>query len=718
MKKINFLFGIHCHQPVGNFPEVMKQAYVDSYLPFMETMEKFPNIKFTAHYSGILYEWFAENHPEFLEKIKMMVKRGQLEMMTAGFYEPILPMIPDEDKLGQIEMETDFIKKNFQKSPRGLWLTERVWEPHLPKILEQAKIEYITVDDYHFISAGAEEKDLFGYYVTEEEGKKLNVFPISKHLRYLVPFRVPQETIDYLKSMATEDGERAAILADDGEKFGVWPGTKKWVYEDKWLEHFLKALDENRDVIRTMTFSEYIDERPPVGRIYLPTASYSEMMEWALPVNAGTKYERVKGELKSYGKYDDYKQFFRGGFFRNFFVKYPESNNMHKKMLLVSDKISTLGKGKKLGLSSVERDAKVQAAKNYLWKGQCNCSYWHGVFGGLYLNYLRHAVYENLIAAEVEADKISYGDQKFIEIRTTDFDKDGNDELLISNDLLNCYLSPANGGCLFELDYKPKNFNLLNGLSRREEVYHKKVREASRSGSDQNVASIHDIVKVKEQGLEDHLAYDWHRRLSLQDHFLSINTSLNEFRSVKYKELGDFVTGPYVPLVKKTPSEIDITFKRKGNLTINNKQLPIEVIKSISVFKGQSVINVKYEINNLSNENVDVLFGVEFNFSMLAGSAPDRYYEFKGANVEDKKMNSAGEVPNCSGVKIVDEWKGFSVSLETGSLQQMWRFPIETVSQSESGFERTYQSSLVFPNARVILEPGGKWSNNIKLTIE
>jgi len=718
MKKINFLFGIHCHQPVGNFPQVMREAYFQSYLPFMDIMASHPGIKFTAHYSGILYEWFLENHPEFIEKLKLMVKRGQLEIMTAGFYEPILPIIPDEDKLGQIEMESSFIKKNFLKSPRGLWLTERIWEPHLPKILNNAKVEYITVDDYHFISAGVEEKELFGYFVTEEEGYRLNVFPISKHLRYLVPFKMPHEVIDYLKSIATEDGSRAAILADDGEKFGVWPGTHKWVYEDKWLEQFLTMLESSKDQIRTMTFSEYIDEYPPVNRVYLPTASYSEMMEWALPVKAGQKYEKIVLEMKSFGKYEEYRQFVRGGFFRNFFVKYPESNNMHKKMLFVSEKISTLAKGKKLGLSTEARDKSMEESRNSLWKGQCNCAYWHGVFGGLYLNYLRHAIYENLIAAEASADKIAHGEQKYIEIRTVDFDKDGSDELLVSNDMLNCYFSPAYGGCLFELDYKPKLFNLLNGLSRKEEVYHHKLRGSTKSHASGDVHSIHDIVKTKEPGLENYLVYDWHRRLSLQDHFFHPNTSLNEFKEVKYKELGDFVTGGYIPLVKKTGSEIELTFKRKGNIYVDKTAVPVEIIKVISMLKGQSILNIKYEISNLSQQTLDVVFGVEFNFSMLGGNSSDRFYVFPGVGSEDKHLASIGEINGCSTIKIVDEWKGFSVLLYPGFLDRLWRFPIETVSQSESGFERIYQSSLVLPNKRIILEPEKKWANNMKLLVE
>jgi len=651
MKKINFLFGIHCHQPVGSLPGAIREAYFNSYLPFIETMEGYPTFHFTIHYSGVLYEWFLENHPEFLEKLKVLVRRGQLEIMTGGFYEPILPVIPDEDKLGQIEMGTEFIKKNFLKTPRGLWLAEQAWEPHLSKTLNLAKIEYITTDDSHFTSAGADEEELFGYYVTEEEGYKLNVFPVSGHLRRLVPFKPPRETIDYLKSVATEDGGRAAILADDGEKFGALPGTHKWVYEDKWLEIFLKALEENRETIETRTFSEYLDEHRPAGKIYLPASSRAEMEEWALPVKAGLKYEKVVEELRSFGKYDEYRQFVHGGFFRNFLVKYPESDNMHKKMLYVSEKISTLEKGKKLGLSSEERDDQIRLAKQSMWKGQCGDAYWRG----LSLRHLRHAVYENLIAAENEADKVARGDQKFIEVRAVDFDKDGSDEILVSNNLLNCYFSPSRGGCLFELDYKPANFNLSDG------------------------------------------------RLSLQDHFMPVNAQLSDLMNVKYKELGDFVTGPFTVMVKKTGSEIELKLKRKGGVHTGEKVLPVEILKTVSILKGQSLININYEITNLSPFLLDAAFGVEFNFSMLAG---------------DAEPAGAGELEGCSSLKIVDEQKGFSVSLETGCLDRIWRFPIETVSRSEARLETVYQSSLVFPNKRIILEPGAKWANSLKLLIE
>ena len=113
MSPEKLVLAVHCHQPVGRSDENINEAYLKAYLPFVETLEKYPAIKLVAHYSGTLYEWFSKNHPEFLEKIKLLVKRGQMEVLTGGFYEPILPLTPYEDSLEQIKLETDFIKHNF-----------------------------------------------------------------------------------------------------------------------------------------------------------------------------------------------------------------------------------------------------------------------------------------------------------------------------------------------------------------------------------------------------------------------------------------------------------------------------------------------------------------------------------------------------------------------------------------------------------------------------
>lgn len=702
MKKINLLFGIHCHQPLGNLPNIFEDSYRQAYLPFIKTMEKHPQIKFTFHYSGVLYEWFKMNHPEFLNKLMELVKRGQAEALTGGFYEPILPLIPDRDKLGQINLESEFIRKELKTSPRGLWLTERIWEPHIAKSLNQAGIEYVALDDYHFLCAGVRPEDVFGYYITEEEGFPIAVFPISKDLRYRIPFRPPNESIDYLKEIATEDGMRAAIIVDDGEKFGVWPGTHKWVYDEGYLENLLLLLEKNAQWIIPMTLSEYLDSFPPLGKIYLPAASYFEMMEWSLPTNAALKLEKILSEIKNKGKDKEFSQFFKGGFFRNFLVKYPEANNMYSKMLMLSSRIASLRKGKSLDLETA-REKKISEAEQELWKGQCNCAYWHGLFGGLYLNYLRDAVYEHLIKGETILDKLKHPG-KFIDLVVTDFDKDAKEEIVVSNDLLNLYLSPEYGGSLFELDYKPKCYNLLNTLTRREEVYHKKIKEAEpgqNSETLKGIISIHDLLKAKAKGLEDHLVYDTWRKVSLLDHFLSNDSNLHKFKDCRHKEIGDFVGKPYKIFVKRSGNEINITLYRTAEVEHGGEKNKVKLTKSITIFSGQSIISILYELENRSSRDLDLWFGTEFNLSM-----------------ENKLSKNIDEITNISNIKIIDELSGISVLLDMQKSGDFWRFPIETVSQSESGFEKRYQQSTLFPNWRFKLNPGESWKNKIILSIE
>ena len=347
MKKINLVLGIHNHQPVGNFDFVFEHAYKAAYKPFIEILARHPKIKLAQHYTGVLFQWILKNHPEFFDDLKVLVDNGQVELITGGFYEPILAVIPDQDKLDQIKKLTDFITKHFGKNPVGMWLAERVWEQHIVKFIAMSGVKYVIIDDTHFRYAGLTGEQLLGYYITEEQGYTVNIFPISKMLRYTIPFQPVEKTIDYLREIATEEGDRVVVYADDGEKFGVWPNTYKHVYEDGWLEEFFTALEENSDWINILHFSEAIEKIKPIGRIYLPNASYAEMMHWALPADAYIDYEKLEEHLKEEGMYEQYSRFFRGGFWRNFLVKYPEANNLHKKMLRVSErarKLQVIGK--------------------------------------------------------------------------------------------------------------------------------------------------------------------------------------------------------------------------------------------------------------------------------------------------------------------------------------------------------------------------------------
>lgn len=690
-KKITFVFAIHNHQPVGNFDFVIEEAYQKSYLPFLRTLKKYPAIKTGVHITGVLHEWIEKNHPEMIVLLKSMVKNNQVQMLSGGYYEPILSVIPPADRIGQIEKQNRLIQKSLNTKARGMWLAERVWEPTLPSWMAKAGMEFTVIDDIHFKYAGLQEEQLYNYYITEDLGYNMKLFPISQELRYLIPFQKPEKTIEFLRSIASENEDRIVVFADDGEKFGLWPDTFDFVYMGGWLEKFFQLLSDNLDWINISHFSEVMDTTKPFGSIYLPTASYAEMLHWALPNKAFKAYEEFENTLKESQLLDKYGVFVRGGFWRNFFTKYSESNNLHKKMMRVADKVWADKKG--------VSDRNLKTAKDHLWAGQCNCPYWHGVFGGLYLPHLRTAIYENLIAAEnlMDAEILK---EKTSNIELIDFDNNGSEELLIETATQNIYISLLDGGTIFEHDIRKINFNICDTMARREEGYHLKLQELAKSNIDSHSdghASIHDIVVAKEEGLEKKLFYDRFLPRKLRIHFFS-GAKVEDFYSAQYSELSNAPEVEFkVTSKKRYEDDIYIRLTAEAEISHRNNKAVVEVEKVLRISAKDLGSVTELIFRKKSGDNMDIQVGVDYFYSMLAGNADDRYYITQDEDHNKSHLNSIFSLKNTQELGFTDEWKKISVRLKLNKQAGFHVYPVETISLSESGFERVYQASCLMP---------------------
>ncbi|MEW6026334.1 MAG: alpha-amylase/4-alpha-glucanotransferase domain-containing protein [Planctomycetota bacterium] len=710
---INFIFCVHNHQPVGNFEDVMESAYKQAYEPFIDVIDRFPQIKFCVHYTGPLLQYLERAHPRFISRLQKMVSDNRVEIIGGGFYEPILPMLPENDKIGQIVSFSDYLEKLFGKRPRGVWLAERAWEQALTKPLAQAGVEFTILDDFHFRTAGFLSRELNGYFITEDQGHTLGIFPIPEKLRYVIPFREPQETINYLAQFNPnnhKDSNNVICYADDGEKFGLWPRTNEHCYQNKWLEIFLQTITAAQNWINITTFSEVLDRIKPAAKAYVPSGSYREMTEWALSNDAAMIYENYKHQQPQ-------SEFSLnpGGFWRNFFVKYPEINLMYSRMMQVSRLLSSVPSN---------ADKKIQSAlaqaRQELYRGQDNDAYWHGVFGGFYLPHLRHAIYNHLIGAEAILQEISpskpNGKNKLASLEIADLDYDGYPEIRYSNKTLNCYFKPSQGGSLYEFDIVPKRFNPLATIRRRQESYHKKILEAQAQNGVTNVATIHDLVISKTKGLENLLYYDNYPRQSLMDHFIPRNTALNDFAQCHYTEEGDFLPGEYqvsIP-IKKTA----IRLSRDGFISQSGKTQPVKVTKNIAFASSQpATLQIDYEITNTGADPIEAVFGVEFNLSMLAGNAHDRFY-YSGQRQNLGPLISQGEASDEKTFGIKDYYQKIDISFDLTTSAQIWYFPIQTVSQSEGGFELVYQSSVILPRWELHLKPSEKWQTRITEKVE
>ncbi len=636
---VNFIFGIHNHQPLGNFGWVFEGAYEHSYRPFMEILEDYPGMRVSVHISGPLLEWLEENKPEYIDLLRSLVRKGQLEIVVAGFYEPVLAAIPKEDRIEQIRLLKEFAKK-LGYDAKGVWLTERVWQPELVKSLRQAGIEYVIVDDYHFMSAGLSKEELYWPYYTEDGGEVIAVFPIDEKLRYLIPFRPVEKTVEYLEGLTDDDPSKVAVFHDDGEKFGVWPGTYEWVYKKGWLRSFFEAVTSN-ERINLMTYSEYLSNFKPKGLVYLPIASYFEMSEWSLPARQAKLFVEFVEKLKEQGQFEKYRVFVRGGIWKNFFFKYPESNYMHKRMLMVS----------KLVRDNPE-------ARKFLLRAQCNDAYWHGVFGGVYLPHLRRKVWENIIRANSFISTGSF-------VRDIDFD--GREEVFVENEGFYAVFKPSYGGALFEFSSKKKAVNYNDVLARRWEHYHEVPEAATPEEEDgDGVASIHEVGRSIPEEIKRELAYDWQLRAILQDHFLSPDAGLDGYRLVRYRELGDFINQPY-------------RFELGGSLRLWRDGLVDS--KPAKVEKDFRLLNDGFEVAYRVKSPVKALFGVEINLAVH--SVMEEPGEFEAESFEVNDPYGIGKI-------------GIELSREA----RVWKFPIKTLSQSESGWDFIQQGvsyTLLFP---------------------
>ena len=708
-QKFHLALLIHAHQPCGNFEHVLEKAYDTSYLPFIEHLEKHPGVHLGLHYSGPLLAWIEEHRPEYFVRLKKLVQGGQVELVGGGFYEPILVSIPPEDQREQITRLAVYLEKHFGRLPSGAWLAERVWEPQLPTALATANVAYTLVDDIHFLSAGFEPEELFGAYIAEDRGKTVWLYPGQKALRYLIPFGKVEDVIAYLRDAASVHPGGVAAMGDDMEKFGVWPGTYEHCYKGGWLADFFAALEKNSGWLQVSTPGDYLGTHAPLGRADLPTASYTEMMEWALPTRVRQRYHEV---LKEFSERPEILSFLHGGSWRGFFRKYAESNLLHKKMLRVSARIAA---------APVRHDGSKAAdellqARDLLLRAQCNDAYWHGIFGGIYAPHLRTDPWRNLIRAEAIADRQTPG-ALVPRVELLDYDAEGTNELLFTSPESQALLKPSDGGTIAALDFRPAAATLVNSILRRPEAYHARLREAAGKPATGAVASIHEQTRAKEPGLERFLRYDRWPRHAFRVMIFDPARTHADYEALELREDAGFAGGAFTV---KSSAPHDAELFRADSLLLHGKtetSAPKMLLtKQYSFGPAPHGCEVACELGLKLKVPLEkpVAIGIESVINLLAPAEPDRFFETPTGRVN---LRFSGSLPGPI-LRVEDGWQRVRVALHAPLVDEFWAAPIETVSESEEGFERVYQGSQILALWRPPLTTQRNWSTRLVWRIE
>lgn len=624
MRPLRFVFGLHLHQPIGNFDHVFRQHVDDVYEPLIARLEAGGLVPSVLHVSGPLLEWLETHAGALVDRLGRLAADGRVELLLAGMYEPILAALPRQDRVEQIIWMREALQQRFGVTAQGLWLTERVWEPELAADLAHAGVRYALVDDRHFLVSGFERRELHTWYSTESDGQHVALFPIDERLRYLIPFRPPSETADYLRSLR-DAGHQVALLADDGEKFGGWPGTKSWVYERGWFANFVGALEQLRQdgVIELSTLGAALDAVPGGGLAYLPSASYREMETWALPAEPQRRLEMLTEKLGADGMNGPEGTLVRGSHWRHFLVRYAEANRLHKHMGALS--------------ALCRRAGNAPEVRRAIARAQCNDAYWHGVFGGLYLPFLRRALWAELAKAEAVLRR---GQEPTWQVH--DHDADGYAEIWIHSASSSVLVAPSRGASVEIWQHFAAGFNLADSLTRRREAYHFAALERSVHGGEGGArggsASIHDLEH--QLRLSELPPVDAEVRGVFLERLLPADATAEQFAAGTVAPLRSWARSHFGIAVARAGGGVDIQCQAEdGSL---QKHLRVEPDGSLTLHLDWRPVH----------------------------AAPGTWFSTELSLAEDATVNADASA-------LID------------------RYPIETVAKSERGFDRTAQGIAI-----------------------
>jgi alpha-amylase len=668
---------LHNHQPVGNFDNVVERAYRECYLPLLECISRHPGIRLGMHHSGCLLEWIGKHHPEYVSMLSALSRSGRIELLSSGYYEPLLPIFRRQDIRSQIGAFSSLLEGISGSRPAGIWLTERVWEPSIPSLLAGTGISWSVVDDSHLLQAGVHPSETGRPWITEDCGSRLVLLGSSKKLRYAIPFGGIDSVMDLLRRME-QDGVPLAFYGDDGEKFGVWPGTSDLCWGERWLDRFFDGI-EGSGWLETLTPSEAVSAVPSAGPVYVPATSYAEMGEWTLPSAVLEEISALEDQIADKGLLERLQPLLRGGFWRNFLTRYPEANELHKRVLMAEKGVKASGS---------------EEALRHFWRSQCNCPYWHGVFGGLYLPHLREAVWCELTEAERKAFS---GPRDLPRITASDIDFDGSQEAHVLTGSLSTLLRTGDGLTISELTLLPDGrapVPLGHCLTRRREAYHTEISdEAGEAGP---ARTIHSGASATESGLASKLVIDNYRRVSFRSLLLPAGTGRDGWFSCS-PEIVAPVELQGKPLIERHGDLLVMSGTLVHGSARLEKRITVDLRRPVIVFRSTS--------SGLEGHTQ----ACEICLNLLTGSESDRFVKLGRSEQSSTGSRGTGV---CRDLVIEDGWRRVRMKISATSFIEAAHMPLDSVNRSEKGFERVHQGMAL------LLAPGASTGNVLELRME
>jgi hypothetical protein len=602
----------------------------------------------------VLLHWIERAHPEFFMLVEDLINRKQVELIGGGFYEPMMPFISQQDKIGQIELFTDYLRKHFNKRPLGCWLPALAWEPGMVDVLNRCGMSYTFLAVEQFRNAGLEGEDILAPCLTEDQGKLLTVFPL-----FCVPVSgvlsftpspgaflagVTQDALfEKLKSLsdstdaASGEGRIVAVCSS-----GVLDESSGIQEAGKNVNRFFEELSRCEAFVGFTTPAKVLKSRHTYKKAYFGTDSKSSV--------------------------------------KRFLVDYPEANGIYAKTIFTHVLVNQL-RGDK---------ARKTAALEELWKAQGYDAFCRSWSGGFYRGAIRNAVYRSLLLAEKTARIKGIFIPSLVNF---DFDFDGEDEYIFRNDHINVYVK-TQGAAVFEFDFIPRSWNYLGTLRPRE-------TGAGESGAVLNSAE-------RRMAFMDILALPGFSPAVFAEAGFSTEDA------EKAGRLRFCGVEPY-DVLETDKARQKASFRLGAAGTPVSPLDSIEINKTYYLKKDS--ILVQYKLVNQGKEKADFDFIPRLDL-VFPGEGEEylRVYEV-GPEGKDALIGGKRELPNVRTVELDDLENELIIMFSCDKAFNVYFVPVYASCPVYGQEQRLYQSTCVLPVTSLSLKSGASWSADYTLKL-
>jgi len=386
---------------------------------FLQALKEFQvprSARMALYLPGTFLEVAVRKCPKEMAWLREQVRDGLIEPLGGGFYDALFPLFPRELQIFQMRRSREVLRTHLSHHPRGWFCPSKAWEISLVDPLCAQDYEYTILDDSAFSEVLSQPLPLGGWRTIEDGGRVVRVFPA-------------QTALSDCWARGDSPGLLKALLdLPENEAGWLMEGTlfpDDWTRSPAdWFRVLSEVLDEapSRDMeIQTWTPSRILDQSHSAGGLSVISTLGKDM---GMPSAVHTCRELLN--------------------------RRPEANFIHKRILFIHYRAHQI-------LAPTEASAvdalllPLQSARFYR-----NLPSPHGI-RGLANRALAH---QQLIEAEKALDRLA---KRSTRLEVMDFLGDGTRQILASTEDLGFLLEQNRGGILHSLDYKPLNFNWING---------------------------------------------------------------------------------------------------------------------------------------------------------------------------------------------------------------------------------------------------------------